>query len=160
MRSTRLVFPLLLAITVPACAADDSRSHTRRGGPEASEPLEPRQLPPVPAEPNFVLFVSNQSFDIDPVDIGIFIDDELAVEGDFLVGSQHSWHKFDLQLGPGKHTIRAMTSAGDTERVDTFELPGETRYAVVNFWYYPESDSEAYGPTFSFDVFEDPPGFE
>ena len=160
MRSTGLL-PLALAmITVPACAGDDSRSHGRRGGPERGEPLEPRQLSPAPAEPSFVLFVSNQSFDIDPVDIGIFVDDELAIEGDFLVGSQHSWHRFDLDLGPGKHTVRAMTSAGDTELVETVDLPEAIRYAVINFWYYPASDTESYGPTFSFDVFEDPPGFD
>jgi hypothetical protein len=160
MRSTGFLLSLALAMTVPACAGDDTRPHSRRGGPEAGEPLEPRQLLPAPAEPNFVLFVSNQSFDIDPVDIGIFIDDELVVEGDFLVGSQHSWHRFDLALGPGKHTVLATSSAGDTERVDTIELPDAARYAVINFWYYPASDSEPYGPTFSFDVFEDPPGFD
>ena len=156
----RLILPLLLAISVPGCAADDSLPRSRRGGSEVQEPLEPRQLPPVPTEPNFVLYVSNQSFDIDPVDIDIYIDDELTVEGDFLVGTQHSWHQFEIELSPGEHTIRAVTSAGDTERTDTIEIPEEKRYAVVNFWYYPESDTEPFGPTFSFDLFEDPPGFD
>lgn len=157
MRSTGLVSLLVLAITVPACTDDDTGPNGRRGGPES---LEPRQLSPAPAEPSFVLFVSNQSFDIDPVDIGIFIDDNLAIEGDFLVGSQHTWHKFEFALPPGKHTILATTSAGDTELTETIDLPAATRYGVINFWYYPESDTEPYGPTFGFDVFEDPPGFE
>ena len=160
MRPTGLFLPLVLAaITVPACT-DDTRPHDRRGGPEASEPFEPRQLSPVPTDPSFVLFVSNQSFDIDPVDIGIFIDDELAIEGDFLVGSQHTWHKFDLDLAPGKHTIRATTSAGDTELLGTIEVPEATRYGVINFWYYPEQRHRAVRPGLQLRRLRGSPGFE
>jgi hypothetical protein len=156
----RLWIPLLVALSVPACAQDDPLPGDPSGGEGTSASREPRQLPPVSPEPNFVLFVSNQSFDLDPVDIQISVDGELVVEGDFLVGSQHSWHEFGLELEPGTHTIRAVSEAGDTEREDAIELPAEVRYAVINFWYYETGSPEPYGPTFSFDLFEDPPGFD
>lgn len=35
-----------------------------------------------PSSGRFTLYVSNQSFDLDPVDIRVYLDDELAVERD------------------------------------------------------------------------------
>jgi hypothetical protein len=163
----RFLLPIFIACSVPACAGEDdpgpgaptgAEGEGEGGGEGASQ--GPRQVMPVPAEPDFVLFVSNQSFDLDPVDIQVFVDDELAVEGDFLVESQHSWHMFELELTPGPHTIRAVSEAGETERVDSIELPEQVRYAVINFWFYEAGSPEPYGPTFSFDLFEEPPGFD
>lgn len=128
---------------------------------DGDDGLEPRQLLPVATDPTFVLYVSNQSFEIDPVDIEIHLDGELAVEGDFLVEGQHSWHTFDFRLAPGAHEVRAVSRAGTTEYVQTIELPEGDRYGVLDFWYYgEESSSEAYGPTFSFQLFSEPPVFE
>jgi hypothetical protein len=152
---------LVLALSLSGCITDGEGPAPQRGnqGRETGgEAEEPRQLLPVPTQPNFVLYVSNQSFEIDPVDIDVFVDGELAVEGDFLVGSQHTWHMFEFELAPGEHTIRAVTSAGDTRLSDTVDITDQTRYAVVNFWYY--EGHEPYGPTFSLNLFDDPPGFD
>ncbi|HTE50011.1 MAG TPA: hypothetical protein VK698_04005 [Kofleriaceae bacterium] len=121
----------------------------------------PRQVLPVSTSPNFVLYVSNQSFDLDPVDIEVRLDGELAVEGDFLVEGQHSWHTFDFELAPGSHELRAVTRAGETVLSETVEIADRERYGVLDFWYYPPgSSSEPYGPAFSFDLFDEPPVFD
>lgn len=152
---------LLLALSVPACATDsdgpipDRRS---RGREQSGGAREPSQRLPVPAEPNFVLYVSNQSFELDPVDIEVTLDGELAVEGDFLVEGQHSWHMFKFKLRPGPRTLRVASEVGDTRLTETIEIAGATRYAVINFWYY--GGHEPYGPAFSLDLYDVPPGFD
>ena len=59
----------------------------------------PHQLLPATDTPNLTLYISNQSFAIDPVDIKVNIDGKPAVRGDFEVGSQHSWHEFRFRAG-------------------------------------------------------------
>lgn len=147
--STLFLSSLLLALSAACSGGGD-------GG------LEPRQLTPTATDPTFVLYVSNQSFDLDPVDIEVLLDGEPAVEGDFLVEGQHSWHTFSFELAPGAHELRAATLAGDSIAVETIEMGQEPRYGVLNFWFYePGHDyPEAYGPTFSFELFSEPPVFQ
>jgi hypothetical protein len=52
---------------------------------------------------NFILYVSNQSFALDPVDIKVYIDGFLVVNRDFYVKGQHNWIRFQFQLGGGTH---------------------------------------------------------
>jgi hypothetical protein len=75
---------------------------------------EPRQHLPVPEAPTFTLLVSNQSFDLETVDITARLDGQLAVTGDFAVEGQHTWIRFDFDLAPGDHTISLETEDGDT----------------------------------------------
>lgn len=147
--STLLLSSLLVAITTGCSGAGD-------------DGLEPRQLVPAATDPTFVLYVSNQSFDIDPVDIEVLLDGQRAVEGDFLVEGQHSWHTFSFELAPGAHELRAVTVGGESIAVETIEVGEEPRYGVLDFWYYePGHDyPEAYGPTFSFELFSEPPVFQ
>lgn len=121
------------------------------------EVTEPRQLPQRVEGGNFTLYVSNQSFAIDPVDIDVYLDDTLVVVGDFEVGSQHSWYEFDFALTPGAHTLRAVTRAGKAELEETFEIEAK-RYGVLDFWYYP--DGETTPRQFSFDLYDQPPSFD
>jgi hypothetical protein len=76
----------------------------------SAELAEPRQFPQRVEGGNFTLYVSNQSFAIDPVDINVYFDDTLVVVRDFEVGSQHNWHEFEVVLTPGAHT-RARPSS-------------------------------------------------
>lgn len=95
---------------------------------------EPTQHLPLTATPNLTLYVSNQSFDKEIVDIRVRIDGELAVSGDFDVEGQHSWHEFGFALADGAHAIE-VTSRDSTARLEApFTLAGHT-YAVVDFWY-------------------------
>ena len=149
LSSTLLVSGLFLVLSA-GCSSD------------GDDGLEPRQLMPTATNPTFVLYVSNQSFDIDPVDIEVLLDGQRAVEGDFLVEGQHSWHTFSFELAPGTHELRAVTRAGDSIAVETIEMGQEPSYSVLDFWFYEPGHSypEAYGPTFSFELLSEPPVFQ
>jgi hypothetical protein len=82
---------------------------------------------------NFVLYVSNQRFDVDPVDIKVYIDGNVAVNQDFLNKGGHNWIRFEFRLGDGPHTLRAVSKRGQADLAGSFLLP-DTPYAVVDFW--------------------------
>ena len=84
---------------------------------------------------NFVLYVSNQRFEIDPVDIKVYIDGNVAVNQDFLNKGGHNWVRFEFQLGDGPHTLRAVSRRGQADMTSDFLLPS-TPYAVVDFSGY------------------------
>jgi hypothetical protein len=95
---------------------------------------------------NFHLYVSNQSFDIDPVDIQVFIDGKEVVNDTFKVESQHTWILFNLELEPEKHTLRAVGHGGEAELSESFVTSTED-WGVVEFWADP---TEAPEPMFTF----------
>lgn len=117
---------------------------------------EPRQVIPPPETPNFTLYVSNQSFEMDVVDIEVRLDGELAVTGDFEVGSQHTWLPFHFQLSPGLHTLTSTTRTGSrkVELSSTVQVSDERDYGVLSFWTGRE------GATFAFNFMDDQPGFD
>lgn len=120
---------------------------------------EPHQLAPLTDDPELTLYVSNQSFDIDPVDIDVFIDGEPAVTGDFLVEGQHSWHEFPFDAALGAHEIMAVSSQAPSPVTASLDL-GKPEHVVISFWYYPAGDPEPYGPTLSLEVYDEPPLFD
>jgi hypothetical protein len=81
----------------------------------------------------FHLWVSNQSFDVDPVDIRIYVDDHQVVCDSFRVESQHTWILFELELDEGDHSLRVAGLDGEVELVDTFEVANE-HWGLVMFW--------------------------
>ncbi len=144
----RLLALSLLVMSTSACSDDSAR--------------DPRQIPAVPADPNFTLYVSNQSFDIDPVAIDVLLDQELSVEGGFLVEGQHSWHEFHFHLSPGSHLFEAHGDPGGAEVSKTFDFGQSSRYAVLDFWYYPADNDygvESTPPQFTLQFLADPPQF-
>lgn len=92
---------------------------------------------------NFTLYVSNQSFAIDPVDVRIHLDGELVVSDYFHVEDQHTFVPFKLSVAKGKHHIKVWSDKGDAEIERDFELADQD-IAVVMYWYYPKSH---YNPT-------------
>lgn len=132
---------LLLASVVVATAACDEA---------------PRQHLPAPTAPNFTLYVSNQSFDMNVIDIRVRIDGELAITGDFDVEGQHSWHDFDFEFAQGAHVLTVTSE-------DTFaslEVPftiDARKFGVLDFWYDAADDQP---PTFAFDVSTERPQFQ
>ena len=101
---------------------------------------------------NFVLYVSNQSFETETVDIRVVIDGRLAVEDDFAVEDQHNWAEFRFRLAPGSHVIHAESERGGAELTRRFTVAGK-RWAVLNYWYYPGEARR-----FSFDISARPIG--
>ncbi len=97
----------------------------------------------------FTLFVSNQSFKIDPVDVRVEIDGELVVSAYFWVGSQHTFVPFTLSLSKGAHRIHIWSTKGDAELSTEFELEDHD-VGVITYWYYPKSHYEPTPRHFNF----------
>jgi hypothetical protein len=106
---------------------------------------------------NFHLYVSDQSFNISPVDIKVFIDGDLVVNGSFDVGSQHNYRAFVLRLSPGGHKIVAESSEGHARLERTFEV-NDKLWAALAYWSSKKSKGgvESYMGHFSVDVKKEP----
>jgi hypothetical protein len=121
---------------------------------------------------NFVLYVSNQSFAISPVDIHIHIDGKHAIESEFAVSDQHNWIIHTFSLPSGKHKLRAWSLKGGTSieksfTIDSFSdgratVASKKYWAVINYWYYPQKTGGTV-PTskeLSFDISDKPVAFD
>jgi len=84
---------------------------------------------------NFTLTVSNQSFDIDPVDILVKIDGKTVIDDEFLVKQQHNYQNFEFDLKPGIHTIYAESIKGKYQLNEEFTIEKEL-WASLDFQYY------------------------
>jgi hypothetical protein len=125
------------------------------GGWDASHARYCDIRPPEPVPPPLTLYVSNQSFDDPSVDITVTIDGRVVVDEEFDVEGQHNWKTFELDLGPGEHTLRAESSTGAVHEA-VFVLPeGEPRWAVLDNWWYPEEGERH----FTFSIHDEPVGF-
>jgi hypothetical protein len=124
----------------------------------------PTRTPTKVGEPNapanvaigFHLFVSNQSFDLDPVDIDLYIDGTHIVTGDFEVKGQHNWIRFDFKVATGEHELRAVSKKGGAERKATFKLNGTERWSVVDYWFSKESQPK----DLSINFYDQEPAFQ
>lgn len=109
----------------------------------------------------FHFYVSNQSFDLDPVDIDVYVDGTKLITGDFLVKGQHNWFRFDFIAEADKpHTVRAVTQKGQVERSEVVQVPAKGRWVVVNFFYYGPSHYNPTPRSFSIDAYDDEPAFK
>lgn len=110
---------------------------------------------PTPPSPPFTLYVSNQSFEDPAVGITITIDDEIVVDQDFDVDGQHNWITLEPDVAPGEHTLHAASSTG-AEFTTDFTIPeGESRWAVLDYWFDPDEDPR----NFTFHISDKPIGF-
>lgn len=131
-----LVLPL--AFTLVAC-----------GGLDLQEPdLEQN------TSGNLEIIVSNQSFEIDAVDVAVRIDGELAVSDIFEVGSQHTFVSHTFRVSPGTHTLTAESDRGEATLTSTIEVTDDKRWAVLMYWYYPEETGGADPTPRQFSYFE------
>ena len=89
------------------------------------------------------LFVSNQSFDDDPVGLTISIDDAQVIVGDFHVEGQHTWIGFLLTgLEPGPHVLHAVSDTGVEEGFEFEVVADAPRHLVLNYWFYPDDEAD------------------
>jgi hypothetical protein len=85
---------------------------------------------------NFVLYVENESWQITPVDIQVYIDGRRAVAQAFPFNTWQGMNRFEFLVEEGKHTLRATSSyARDGQSVDF--IRSSTPYAVV--YFFPDS---------------------
>ena len=104
---------------------------------------------------NFTLFVSNQSFAIDRVDVRIQLDGELVICDYFHVGDQHAFYPFTLSLAKGKHHIKVWSVKGNAQIEKDFELTDQD-IAVITYWYYPKSHYQPTDRKFGFETRKGP----
>ena len=155
-RLTAAVSATLLAGTLAACGPTET---------EVTAGPSPAPSPSTPAaeirvveedEADLQLWVSNQSFEDDPVEVTIAIDGVEVVSEPFEVEGQHSWILFPVMAPPGEHVLTATSDTGATLE-QRFTLPEQgLRYAVVDYWFYP---NEKAGRHFSWLIQKRPVGF-
>lgn len=114
--------------------------------------VEPRSLGGrlgEPADGELLLWVSNQSFEDDPVSLTVTIDGQQVVADEFEVENQHNWIGFFVKgLPPGEHEVTARSDTG-VDVKGSFTLPeGEPRWLVLDYWFY-RDDPEGRHITFS-----------
>ncbi len=83
-----------------------------------------------------VLYVANQSFHVNPVDVKVTVDGETAVEGVFYAKPGTEWRRYELRLAPGWHTLRATSRKGAAAYKGVFNLTGN-RWAGLAYRYAP-----------------------
>ncbi len=106
-----LLFIILLIVATAVCAGGASRpSHT------------------------LTLYVANQSFDLNPVDIKVTLDGVKVLEGIFFAGYGRSWRRYEVELAAGAHVLRAMSRKGGVGLKRRFDVAGG-RWAAVAFRY-------------------------
>lgn len=105
-----------------------------------------------------MLHVSNQSFDIDPVDIRIKIDGKAVISQDFRVLNQHNWKQFTLRVAPGQHVLTAESTRGGAVLVQSFRVTGK-HWAVVDYTYNTKAHGEPTPKRFYFLFRGKPIGF-
>lgn len=87
---------------------------------------------------NVTLLVSNQSFDVNPVDITVAIDgrevvqDELDVQGD--QPPQHNWRQYHLRLEDGPHSLDVRSKKGQAQLHTTFDVAGRHTLGIA-YWH-------------------------
>lgn len=142
-RITASVIAVLLGGTVAGCTGTTNPS----GGVEPESTTSPTTstVPMVRAasreEAALHLWVSNQSFADDLVDLTISIDGVQIVDQRFSVGNQHNWILFPIDAPPGPHVLKATSDSG-AETTNTFHLPERgKRHAVVDYWQDREKGS-------------------
>lgn len=120
---------------------------------------DPEKLSDVPADGETVplhLYVSNQSFDISPVGIDIWLQETHVITGGFHVEGQHNWILFELEVPVGNHVLRAESLEGSVVLNESIRVAAE-RWGVLDFWYYPEDPAH---PMFTWSLHETPVAFD
>jgi hypothetical protein len=122
-------------------------------GAEADCDLVPgHELADSPGPVPFHLWVSNQSFEVDPVHIEVYIDDQQVVCDTFRVESQHTWILFELELDSGQHSLRVLGLDDQVELVESIIISDE-HWGLVEFW------TEEGRRFFTFHIQDEPIGF-
>ena len=114
---------------------------------------------------NFILYVSNQSTTVNPIDIKVFIDNKKVIDRDFDVKGkrtvQHNWIPFRFKASPGSYSVQVKSKKGKAVLNTTFKISGK-HWAVIDYWYFPKiSGSDSQTPAeFSFNLENKPIVFD
>lgn len=144
IRMRKMLVVLLLSVLVLGAAACSDGDPVVAPDSAADNVLIPdsnvvgEQTSKEPANGEVRLFVSNQSFDDDPVQISISVDGIEVVDDAFEVLDQHHFVGFIIRgLDPGPHTITAVSGTGASMEGTFTSFADEPRWLSMNYWYYP-----------------------
>jgi hypothetical protein len=77
------------------------------------------------------LYVANQSFDVNPVDIKVTVDGATVAAGTFYAGEGRRWRRYVVRLAAGRHVLRASTRKGAAALRREFDVAGPRWMAVA-----------------------------
>jgi hypothetical protein len=110
------------------------------------------------AEANFILYVSNQSFDKPKVDISIIIDGKSFVNDTFPCNNQHYWKIYALKLPTGNHVLKATADSGEYKFEKDFKITNK-HWAALTFWYKKSRNKNSKTSGLNLDISDKPYGF-
>jgi len=90
---------------------------------------------------NVILYVSNQSYTLSPVDISVSIDDQPLLSAEFRVVDQHNYVRYQFDWTPGVYVLRATSEKGSVFLEQTVEIADQA-WGFVGFWYDPPRQQE------------------
>jgi len=133
----------------------------KRTGAASTKEFAPNEEPAEGTVPSLFLYVSNQSFDVTPVDIKVTIDDKVVADQSFEVGNQHTWKEFPLVLSKGRHKLHVESMKGQSVLDKELDIKNR-HWAALDFWY---SEKERGGAPpapkhFVFDLKDEPIMFQ
>jgi uncharacterized protein YfaP (DUF2135 family) len=100
------------------------------------------------------LFVSNQSFVDDPVQLEVTIDGVTVAADRFRVERQHTWVQYEVSLTSGTREVSATSGTGASQQASLTVPPRGERWVVISYWN--DSESER---SISIEVHDRPVGF-
>lgn len=89
-----------------------------------------------------ILYVSNQSFAINPVEIKVFIDGRKVIDDKFKIRYQRNWRKYQFELARGTHRLRIESANGDATWEEPFDIT-RRQWGVINYWCQPKDAESA-----------------
>ncbi len=84
-------------------------------------------------EEKIILYISNQSEEINPANISVFIDGELKVHDEYYVKNNHNWIKYNFTVSFGRHEIKAVSDNGSFKSQKNFWSTSK-RWIVIDHY--------------------------
>jgi hypothetical protein len=102
--------------------------------------------------------ISNQSYDIDPVDIRILADDQIILQHEFPVLdsgqlAQHNWQRFNFSLAEGNHRILISTKKGNAKLEKIITIKKSTTVTIA-YWTSKNEETGKLNGVFTVDTSE------
>ena len=116
------------------------------GAAESSEPVPGTKAEEAPlpqdAEGNFVLYVSNVSYEINPVDMTVLIDGRKAVRSEFKASkADFIPREYRFSLAPGRHKLTVISQKGRAKLEEEFEVK-DRHWAIIAYHYDSASEQK------------------
>ncbi len=85
-------------------------------------------------EYDFIFYISNQTDEINPVQIRVYIDGEMMVNDSFYVENYHNWTRYSKSLSFRIHVIKVVRDKNFSQNTKVF-LMHSKQWAVIDFWH-------------------------